>query len=90
MYVCCAVITITVCIIYLVTGRKGKTLPVKQPTVLPSPEEKVVEQPAEKPAEKPTEGAPAATSIETPVAEPAVSDKVATLEEVAAAAAASI
>ena len=88
MYVSCGVITVTVCVIYIVTGRKGKTLPVKQPTVLPSPEEKVVvasneavEKPAETPAEKPAE---------TPAAEPALPDKVATLEEVASVAAASI
>lgn len=85
MYVSCGVITITVCVIYIVTGRKGKTLPVKQPTVLPSPEEKVVvasnEAAPEKPVEKPAE---------TPAAEPALPDKVATLEEVASVAAASI
>ena len=84
MYVSCGVITVTVCVIYIVTGRKGKTLPVKQPTVLPSPEEKVVvasEKPAETPAEKPAE---------TPAAEPALPDKVATLEEIATVAAASI
>ena len=85
MYVSCGVITVTVCVIYIVTGRKGKTLPVKQPTVLPSPEEKVVvasnEAAPEKPVEKPAE---------TPAAEPALPDKVATLEEVASVAAASI
>lgn len=85
MYVSCGVITITVCVIYIVTGRKGKTLPVKQPTVLPSPEEKVVvasnEAAPEKPVEKPAE---------TPAAEPALPDKVATLEEIATVAAASI
>ena len=89
MYVSCGVITVTVCVIYIVTGRKGKTLPVKQPTVLPSSEEKVVvasneaapEKPVEKPAEKPAE---------TPAAEPALPDKVATLEEIATVAAASI
>lgn len=90
MYVCCGVITITVCVIYIVTGRKGKTLPVKQPTVLPSPEEKVIEAPKEAaPAEKPAE-TPAEKPAETPAAEPALPDKVATLEEVAAVAAASI
>ena len=85
MYVSCGVITVTVCVIYIVTGRKGKTLPVKQPTVLPSPEEKVVvasnEAAPEKPVEKPAE---------TPAAEPALPDKVATLEEIATVAAASI
>ena len=97
MYVCCGVITITVCVIYIVTGRKGKTLPVKQPTVLPSPEEKVVvasneaapEKPVEKPAETPAE-TPAEKPAETPAAEPALPDKVATLEEIANVAAASI
>lgn len=93
MYVCCGVITITVCVIYIVTGRKGKTLPVKQPTVLPSPEEKVVvasnEATPEKPVEKPAE-TPAEKPAETPAAEPALPDKVATLEEVASVAAASI
>ena len=85
MYVSCGVITVTVCVIYIVTGRKGKTLPVKQPTVLPSPEEKVVvasnEAAPEKPVEKPAD---------TPAAAPALPDKVATLEEIATVAAASI
>lgn len=89
MYVSCGVITVTVCVIYIVTGRKGKTLPVKQPTVLPSPEEKVVVASNEAAPEKPVEK-PAETPAETPAAEPALPDKVATLEEIATVAAASI
>ena len=75
MYICCAVITLGVSVIYLMNGQKRKkTLPVKQPTPVAS----------EKVPEKAAEPTPAPT--ETPV----LPDKVASLEEVAAAAAASI
>ena len=54
----------------------------QQPPVEEKPvEEKPVEKPAETPAEKPAE---------TPAAEPVLPDKVATLEEIATVAAASI
>ena len=82
MYICCAVITLGVSIIYLMNGQKRKkTLPVKQPTPVAS--EKVPEKAAE-PTPAPAEPTPAPTET------PAVPDKVASLEEVAAAAAASI
>lgn len=75
MYICCAVITLGVSVIYLMNGQKRKkTLPVKQPT--PAASEKVPEKAAE--------------STPAPTETPAVPDKVASLEEVAAAAAASI
>ena len=102
MYICCAVITLGVSVIYLMNGQKRKkTLPVKQPTPVAS--EKVPEKVAEKVPEKAVETAPE-TSPEkaaeptpapveptpAPTETPAVPDKVASLEEVAAAAAASI
>lgn len=98
MYICCAVITLGVSVIYLVNGQKRKkTLPVKQPTPVAS--EKVPEKVAETAAEKAPETAPE-KAVETapapaeptpaPTETPAVPDKVASLEEVAAAAAASI
>lgn len=98
MYICCAVITLGVSVIYLVNGQKRKkTLPVKQPTPVAS--EKVPEKAAETAAEKAPETSPEKAAEPTPApAEPtpaptetpAVPDKVASLEEVAAAAAASI
>lgn len=62
--------------------KRKKTLPVKQPT--PAASEKVPEKVAETAPEKAAEPTPAPTET------PAVPDKVASLEEVAAAAAASI
>ena len=91
MYICCAVITLGVSIIYLMNGQKRKkTLPVKQPTPVAS--EKVPEKAAETAPEKAPETSPekAAESTPAPTETPAVPDKVASLEEVAAAAAASI
>lgn len=95
MYICCAVITLGVSVIYLVNGQKRKkTLPVKQPTPVAS--EKVPEKVAEKAVETAPEKAPetspekAAEPTPAPTETPAVPDKVASLEEVAAAAAASI
>lgn len=90
MYICCAVITLGVSVIYLVNGqKKKKTLPVKQPTPVAS--EKVPEKAAETAPEKAVETAPApAEPTPAPTETPAVPDKVASLEEVAAAAAASI
>ena len=91
MYICCAVITLGVSVIYLVNGQKRKkTLPVKQPTPVAS--EKVPEKAAETAPEKAPETSPekAAESTPAPTETPAVPDKVASLEEVAAAAAASI
>lgn len=91
MYICCAVITLGVSIIYLMNGQKRKkTLPVKQPT--PAASEKVPEKAAETAPEKAPETSPekAAESTPAPTETPAVPDKVASLEEVAAAAAASI
>lgn len=94
MYICCAVITLGVSIIYLVNGQKRKkTLPVKQPTPVASEKvpEKVPEKAAETAPEKAVETAPApAEPTPAPTETPAVPDKVASLEEVAAAAAASI
>ena len=87
MYICCAVITLGVSIIYLMNGQKRKkTLPVKQPTPVASEKvpEKAVETAPETSPEKAAEPTPA------PAETPAVPDKVASLEEVAAAAAASI
>lgn len=87
MYICCAVITLGVSVIYLVNGQKRKkTLPVKQPTPVASEKvpEKAVETAPETSPEKAAEPTPAPTET------PAVPDKVASLEEVAAAAAASI
>lgn len=91
MYICCAVITLGVSVIYLMNGQKRKkTLPVKQPT--PAASEKVPEKAAETAPEKAPETSPekAAESTPAPTETPAVPDKVASLEEVAAAAAASI
>lgn len=91
MYICCAVITLGVSVIYLMNGQKRKkTLPVKQPT--PAASEKVPEKVAETAPEKAVETAPekAAEPTPAPTETPAVPDKVASLEEVAAAAAASI
>ena len=91
MYICCAVITLGVSVIYLMNGQKRKkTLPVKQPT--PAATEKVPEKVAETAPEKAVETAPekAAEPTPAPTETPAVPDKVASLEEVAAAAAASI
>lgn len=91
MYICCAVITLGVSVIYLMNGQKRKkTLPVKQPTPVAS--EKVPEKVAETAPEKAVETAPekAAEPTPAPTETPAVPDKVASLEEVAAAAAASI
>lgn len=94
MYICCAVITLGVSVIYLVNGQKRKkTLPVKQPTPVASEKvpEKVAEKAAETAPEKAVETAPApAEPTPAPTETPAVPDKVASLEEVAAAAAASI
>ena len=87
MYICCAVITLGVSVIYLMNGQKRKkTLPVKQPTPVAS--EKVPEKVAEKVVE--TSPEKAAEPTPAPTETPAVPDKVASLEEVAAAAAASI
>lgn len=91
MYICCAVITLGVSIIYLMNGQKRKkTLPVKQPTPVAS--EKVPEKAVETAPEKAPDTSPekAAESTPAPTETPAVPDKVASLEEVAAAAAASI
>lgn len=90
MYICCAVITLGVSVIYLVNGqKKKKTLPVKQPTPVAS--EKVPEKAAETAPEKAAEPTPAPVEpTPAPTETPAVPDKVASLEEVAAAAAASI
>lgn len=90
MYICCAVITLGVSVIYLVNGQKRKkTLPVKQPTPVAS--EKVPEKAAETAPEKAAEPTPAPVEpTPAPTETPAVPDKVASLEEVAAAAAASI
>lgn len=94
MYICCAVITLGVSVIYLMNGQKRKkTLPVKQPTPVASEKvpEKVAEKAAETAPEKAVETAPApAEPTPAPTETPAVPDKVASLEEVAAAAAASI
>lgn len=70
--------------------KRKKTLPVKQPT--PAASEKVPEKVAETAPEKAVETAPekAAEPTPAPTETPAVPDKVASLEEVAAAAAASI
>lgn len=70
--------------------KRKKTLPVKQPTPVAS--EKVPEKVAETAPEKAVETAPekAAEPTPAPTETPAVPDKVASLEEVAAAAAASI
>ena len=92
MYICCAVITLGVSVIYLMNGQKRKTLPVKQPTPVAS--EKALEKAPEKAAEtKPIAAEPTPAPAEptpAPTETPAVPDKVASLEEVAAAAAASI
>ena len=94
MYICCAVITLGVSVIYLVNGqKKKKTLPVKQPTPVASEKvpEKAVETAPETSPEKAAEPTPApAEPTPAPTETPAVPDKVASLEEVAAAAAASI
>lgn len=94
MYICCAVITLGVSIIYLMNGQKRKkTLPVKQPTPVASEKvpEKAVETAPETSPEKAAEPTPApAEPTPAPTETPAVPDKVASLEEVAAAAAASI
>ena len=91
MYICCAVITLGVSVIYLMNGQKRKkTLPVKQPTPVAS--EKVPEKAVETAPEKAPETSPekAVEPTPAPTETPAVPDKVASLEEVAAAAAASI
>ena len=91
MYICCAVITLGVSVIYLMNGQKRKkTLPVKQPTPVAS--EKVPEKAAETAPEKAPETSPekAAEPTPAPTETPVLPDKVASLEEVAAAAAASI
>ena len=95
MYICCAVITLGVSVIYLMNGQKRKkTLPVKQPTPVASEKvpEKVAEKVVETSPEKAAETSPekAAEPTPAPTETPAVPDKVASLEEVAAAAAASI
>ena len=94
MYICCAVITLGVSIIYLMNGQKRKkTLPVKQPTPVASEKvpEKAVETAPETSPEKAAEPTPApAEPTPAPTETPAVPDKVASLEEDAAAAAASI
>lgn len=94
MYICCAVITLGVSIVYLMNGQKRKkTLPVKQPTPVASEKvpEKAVETAPETSPEKAAEPTPApAEPTPAPTETPAVPDKVASLEEVAAAAAASI
>ena len=98
MYICCAVITLGVSVIYLVNGQKRKkTLPVKQPTPVAS--EKVPEKVAETAPEKAPETSPEKAAEPTPAPveptpapteTPVLPDKVASLEEVAAAPAASI
>ena len=94
MYICCAVITLGVSVISLVNGqKKKKTLPVKQPTPVASEKvpEKAVETAPETSPEKAAEPTPApAEPTPAPTETPAVPDKVASLEEVAAAAAACI
>lgn len=94
MYICCAVITLGVSVIYLMNGQKRKkTLPVKQPTPVASEKvpEKAAETAPETSPEKAAEPTPApAEPTPAPTETPAVPDKVASLEEVAAAAAASI